>query len=129
MSLLERCPHFLTLHFPQDDRKRGTRDGILHDKRTKRKKLQSISVRKYFCKNRPKISHNFALQKIIDTDMIRRQRQEELLRIQEQRAIEKVTKGAPPIIVLMNRTLAAPCVYFSTPEVRNKIPLYILYIF
>jgi hypothetical protein len=58
----------------QDDRRRGAKDASIHDKRTKKKKLQPSSTR------------------LVDNELVRRHRQEELIKLQEQRNIEKQQK-------------------------------------
>jgi hypothetical protein len=59
---------------PSDDRRRGAKDASIHDKRTKKKKLQPSSTR------------------LVDNELVRRHRQEELIKLQEQRNIEKQQK-------------------------------------
>ena len=95
----------------QDERvRRGGKDG---DKRTKKKKPQSPpSVRNFrFCNRLFAVSsHNddvvvdyvilndvISPQRVIDVEVVRRQRQEELLKLQVQRTMEKVRAMCPHV--------------------------------
>ena len=81
----------------QDDRRRGAKDASIHDKRTKKKKLQppstvSIHETVLVFSLKSELSRQLLSfpQRLVDSELVRRQRQEELMKLQEQRNIEKV---------------------------------------